>query len=142
MRFYAPDCIPRDLLEEDLNDIFDEATRPLRSLLGDSTLDDAIRMLRRFSLIDTGSDFISVHRLVQMAVREKMPPSARAEFVEHAVSRLRGRCPQNLGEKKALEEFEKVLSHAIEIIQYSLEYNINLLFLLHCSFALDTFFCS
>ena len=61
LAFYAPEQIPRDLVEPHFEN-------PLR-------LDEVIAGLRRYSLITMAEDLISVHRLVQHVTRDRLRKS-------------------------------------------------------------------
>jgi hypothetical protein len=45
---------------------------------------DAIATLRRYSLVDATPEFISVHRLVQLVVRDRLKPEEYRSFHEIA----------------------------------------------------------
>ncbi len=81
--FLGPDDIARDALNR-------EAARfppALSSAVGDPlALDDAIQALRRYSLIDAHDDVLSVHRLVQVAVRDRLAEAGRRRWAEVAVA--------------------------------------------------------
>ena len=78
--FYAPEAIPRELLAADFPDA--------------AALDAAVRTLRRYSLAETASGILSVHRLVQRAVRSRMPVGQQELFAGRAVEAVYGLFPR------------------------------------------------
>ena len=80
--FLAADAIPRSLLEEGAKHI----TEPLSSCLQNSQqLDDCISLLNRFSLIGAAENQISVHRLVQAVVQDRMSREDEKKWAESAL---------------------------------------------------------
>ena len=54
---------------------------PLKGISRDQlALHDAIAALRRYSLVDATEEFISVHRLVQLVVRDRLDPLVYRAF--------------------------------------------------------------
>ena len=79
--FLAPDAIPRSLLEEGAKHI----PEPLSSCLQNfQQLDDCISLLKRYSLIGATDNQISVHRLVQAVVQDRMSPEDQKKWAESA----------------------------------------------------------
>jgi nucleoside phosphorylase/Tfp pilus assembly protein PilF len=103
--FYAPDRIPRDLLAEDLPD--------------EPMLDAAIRMLRGCALVETDAGTVTVHRLVQRVVKERLSPEKQGEYAEHAVQKLSARFPGNPDDVKTWSECRKWLDHALQAIDHA-----------------------
>ncbi|MGE5755607.1 MAG: FxSxx-COOH system tetratricopeptide repeat protein, partial [Planctomycetaceae bacterium] len=105
--FYAPEAIPRDLLADDP--------------LDEAALNEAIRTLRRYSLLETQPGFVAVHRLVQRAVRDRLDPESRAEFAEHAVQKLRARFPDDPDDVRTWLECRKLLDHTLNATERASE---------------------
>jgi hypothetical protein len=79
--FLPPDRIPRRLLTGQANRL----PVSLAETVQDSfVLDAAITVLRSYSLIDTTEDVFSVHRLVQLVVRERLDSESYRLFSEAA----------------------------------------------------------
>ena len=97
--FYAPDRIPRELLAADSPD--------------GKALDDAIRELRHYSLIETAAGAVSVHRLVQRAVQMRMSTAEREVYAGHAVEVIAKLFPDKPDEVRTWPECDKLLSHAL-----------------------------
>src|SRR5262249_41046363 len=80
--FLAPDDIPRDALRAGAPG-FPPA---LAAAVGDPfSLDEAVKALRRYSLIDVHDGSLSVHRLVQAAARDRLGEAERRTWAEIAV---------------------------------------------------------
>ncbi|ACF11502.1 TPR repeat-containing protein [Chlorobaculum parvum NCIB 8327] len=73
----APDAIPRTLLERAL-EIYGEAVKKEESV-DEFMLDEAYEALRSYSLITLDEKFVTVHRLVQSVVRDRMSEDALAK---------------------------------------------------------------
>jgi len=113
--FLAPDDIPRALLTE--------GSRYLRGRLaaavGDPiVLDDTIRELRRFSLIEVSADALSIHRLVQAVARSRLPTEARERWARDAVSVLNGFFPH--WKEPAMEDDPRIWSRSVRLLTHAL----------------------
>ncbi len=84
--FFAPEKIPRDILSAG-EVVLPESLRPL--IADELAFNDAIRLLRRHSLIDASQDDVSIHRLVQIVVLDAMPKADRDSLLCSACSRQR-----------------------------------------------------
>ncbi len=85
--FLAADNIPRDRLSES----WQEGPFPLPPALAEAAqdpllLDEAVAALRRYSLIEAEGEMLSVHRLVQVVVRDRLSEEERALWAGRAVS--------------------------------------------------------
>jgi hypothetical protein len=69
--FMRPDRISKQEIEKH-HSVFSEPLKTTAS--NQKALHDAIATLRRYSLVDSTSEFISVHRLVQLVVRDRLDP--------------------------------------------------------------------
>jgi hypothetical protein len=79
--FMRPDRISKQEIENH-HSILPE---PLRTTASNKiALHDAIATLRRYSLVDATPEFISVHRLVQLVVRDRLGPVEYRSFNETA----------------------------------------------------------
>jgi tetratricopeptide (TPR) repeat protein len=88
--FLAPDNIPLEIIR-DGKDLLPE---PLASVAGDDlAYDEAILALRRHSLVERTGDAVSVHRLVQAVVRNRMEKSDRQMWAESAAGVVRKAFP-------------------------------------------------
>jgi tetratricopeptide (TPR) repeat protein len=87
--FLAPDAIPEEIIREGASEL---GLRLGQAAVDPMELDEAIRDLRRFSLVrrDAATQMLSIHRLVQAVVRDTMDEQEQrmwAERVVRAVSR-------------------------------------------------------
>jgi tetratricopeptide (TPR) repeat protein len=83
--FLAADDIPRDDLSEGLGDgPFPLPPALAAAVLDPLALDDAIAALRRYSLIEVEGESLSVHRLVQLVVRDRLSEEERATWAGRA----------------------------------------------------------
>jgi tetratricopeptide (TPR) repeat protein len=80
--FLAPDDIPRELLSEGVEHLPQPLAEAVADLL---TFDEALAALRRYSLVEVGSDALSVHRLVQAVARDRLSQKAQRPWAEAAV---------------------------------------------------------
>jgi Tfp pilus assembly protein PilF len=102
--FYAPDYIPRELLANE----FSEAV-----------LDEAIGTLRGYALLDTGAGTLSLHRLVQWAVRERMAAARQEEGAERAVRKVRERFPEDAHDVRYWPTCRQLLNHALVAAEHA-----------------------
>jgi hypothetical protein len=80
--FLAPDAIPRSLLEDEAKHL----PEPLFSCVQNSgALDGCIAILNRYSLISAADNLISVHRLVQAVVQDRMSLEDQKIWAESAL---------------------------------------------------------
>ncbi|HYC93256.1 MAG TPA: FxSxx-COOH system tetratricopeptide repeat protein [Thermoanaerobaculia bacterium] len=105
--FLAPENIPRELLGERLTD-------PLQ-------LNAAIAALRRYSLVTATPDSISVHRLVQFAVRDRLSPEQEREWVRAAMRLLAAVTPRAPEDSRTWSRFAVLLPHVRTLVDIALE---------------------
>ncbi len=81
--FLAPDDIPRDIIAAGAEHL----PEPLRATVGDAlAFDDAVAAIRRYSLLEAGSEnTLSLHRLVQAVLRDHLDEPSRQQWAEAAV---------------------------------------------------------
>jgi tetratricopeptide (TPR) repeat protein len=88
--FLAPEEIPRSLFTQQL----DPAPEELAALGDDPfALDEAIAGLRRFGLVKAGEQTVTVHRLLQQVVRDRLDATTAASRVELTVRLLAAAFP-------------------------------------------------
>jgi tetratricopeptide (TPR) repeat protein len=109
--FYAPEGIPRDLF----TDLF--RNEPL--------LEEAIETSRAYSLIETKNGAISVHRLVQWAVRTRIGSAAWCEVAGHAVRRAFELFPSDADDAGAWPVCRPILEHALCAAEHALGRNVD-----------------
>jgi tetratricopeptide (TPR) repeat protein len=109
--FLDSDTIPRQLFAQQLEPPVEE----LAVLAGDPfALDEAVAALRRYALVDASEDAVTVHRLVQQVIRDRLDPMARAARATGAVRLLYAAFPrEGYRDPGVWPSCEQLLSHAI-----------------------------
>ncbi len=108
--FLAPDDIPRALFTDHVQIL----PRRLRATVSDAiAYNQVITALGRFSLVDTRSDVLSIHRLVQAAVRQRPGTRSERSWAAVAVRLLRVAFPANSADASARPECARLLPHAL-----------------------------
>jgi serine/threonine protein kinase len=111
--FLAPDDIPRALFRVD----GDGAPETLRAPLRDEiAFDECIATLRRYSLIRREPDSLSIHRLVQLATRERLTERERAQWTGTALSLMEGAYPADAIAGDSSPESGRLLPHAMSVL--------------------------
>jgi tetratricopeptide (TPR) repeat protein len=128
--FLSPDAIPEELLSAS------EAEHNLQPIAHDSfLLDEAIGVLLRFSFVKRNNDgnntVLSIHPLIQAALKASMSYSEKHKWAEYAVIAVsrafpefsyenRNRCQQYLPHamicSQLIAEYELVLSEAVQLL--------------------------
>ena len=109
--FLAPDDIPLDLLAPHASEL---PTAAGRSLADPVVLDDALSELRGYALVEIKGSDMSLHRLVQTAIRERMEPDDVPAWVEGAVKVVNLAFPFDSDDVRTWPECERLLPHALE----------------------------
>ncbi|MFZ1220903.1 MAG: FxSxx-COOH system tetratricopeptide repeat protein [Chthoniobacterales bacterium] len=109
--FFAPDDIPRDV-------IIAGAARlpePLRTAVGNAlAFDDAVGAIRSYSLIETSGEVIlSLHRLVQAVIRDRLGEAGRKQWAEAAVKLVNDAFPGGSDDVRTWKECDRLLAHGI-----------------------------
>jgi hypothetical protein len=99
--FLAPEDIPRDAL-----------STALPAAAGDPlALDEAVKALRRYSLVDAHEDALAVHPLVQAAVRDGMTAEDRVAWARRAIALVADRFPSDADDPDRRAEARTWLPH-------------------------------
>ncbi len=107
--FLAPEEIPLPLLKERRETLPEE----LAALMADDlALNEAIGVLRRYSLLQRDEDMLAVHRLVQIVARDQLEIDGKVKYwLEISVNRLVEALKfENFG-KDTFDQFNKYRSH-------------------------------
>ncbi|MAG35012.1 MAG: ATP/GTP-binding protein [Dehalococcoidia bacterium] len=108
--FLAPDAIPRDLLSGGAEHL----PEPLATAVVDPlSLNAAVAALRRYSLLRAGEQGLSLHRLVQAVVRERLAAEAQETWATAAVQLVLGAFPSESDDPQTWSECERLLPHAL-----------------------------
>jgi tetratricopeptide (TPR) repeat protein len=108
--FLAPEEIPRELFAQPL-----EEPNELRELAADPfALDEAVAALRRYGLVKATEDALTMHRLLQQVVRDRLDPDTVASRAGLAVRLLEAAFPgEGYREPRLWPAAARLLSHAL-----------------------------
>jgi tetratricopeptide (TPR) repeat protein len=108
--FLAPDEIYMDVLRVGAGHL----PRSLATTVADRlAMNRAIKTLRRYSLIDASSESLSVHRLVQAVVRDRLGEVERKRWVEVVVHLLSAAFPFYSEDVRTWQQCSRLLPHAL-----------------------------
>lgn len=108
LAFLAPDRIPLTLIRAGA----EEYPEPLAASASDELkLREAMRILRRHSLIQVQSDSLSVHRLVQAITRHSLSRAEQCVYSEAAMNTVEAALPLNPTDPKDWPIYSELLSH-------------------------------
>jgi tetratricopeptide (TPR) repeat protein len=111
--YLAPDNIPRDLLQSTTKTAIE--------------FNKAVESLRRYSLIETGDGMISIHRLVQKVVRDRLVVQEKhKEWVEKAVILLEAAFPIQANSYTNWPACSRLLSHALAVAEQAYGFEVAL----------------
>jgi hypothetical protein len=114
--FFAPEGIPLDAIREEARGL----PSPLDSVAADAVqLDSAIAGLLRFSLIGRQGEDLSVHRLVQAVVRERLEDAERQAWAAAAVGLLNPRFPFDGDDVRTWPVCARLLTHALQAAHWA-----------------------
>ena len=110
----APDSIPRTLVDQSLEAYI--SNKEQCSPIDEFVIDDAIEELNKYSLVKTEIETMTVHRLVQAVVRDRMGADSVLQCQEAILKVLSERFPDK-GHKNpsCWPECEKLLLHAEKV---------------------------
>jgi len=116
--FLAPDDIPIAALRE--------GKHKLPELLAETVadelrFDDAVAVLRRYSLIERSEDGLFVHRLVQMVARDRLRDDERRVSAEAAVRVVNDAFPFESDDVRTWTDCERLVSHAVAATEFGQE---------------------
>jgi nucleoside phosphorylase/tetratricopeptide (TPR) repeat protein len=104
--FFAPERIPRELLSDET--------------LNEAMLDQTIRTLRKYSLVETDVGAVTVHRLVQLAVRCHLQDEDQAKHVELAVRKIHSRFPSEPADLENWPLCQLLLEHSLRAVEFAM----------------------
>jgi hypothetical protein len=114
--FLAPEDIPLDLFPEGAT-LF---PKPLARIAADPVaLRDAVAAARRLSLLEVEDEALSLHRLVQAAVRDSCNKSKRKLWVTAAVRCLTAAYSFDEGRIETWPRFRRLLPHALAVAEHA-----------------------
>jgi tetratricopeptide (TPR) repeat protein len=107
--FLSPDAIARWMLEEGAKQL----PEPLAACIKDTgEFDESIAVLKRYSLINVADGLISVHRLVQAVVQDRMSLQEQRTWAESALKLLNEAFSFSQLDQKTREKCSKLSAHA------------------------------
>ncbi len=113
--FLAPDDIPLEVIRGGK----DKRSEPLASVVEDDlAFDNAISALRRHSLVKRTGNTLSVHRLVQVVVRDRMSEGNKQVWVESAVGMVRKAFPSNSDDVRTWPVCVRLFAHATIVVAH------------------------
>ena len=108
--FLAPDDIPTSLISEGA----ERLPEPLAVAVGDPlALDTALAALRRYSLADVAGESLSVHRLVQAVVRDRLADGDKKAWAASAVVLVNAAFPYQREDPTTWAPSARLLPHAL-----------------------------
>ncbi|MCL5037510.1 MAG: toll/interleukin-1 receptor domain-containing protein [Chloroflexi bacterium] len=114
--YLSPDDIPMNILKEG----HEHMPKTLAKIMTNAkAFEYTIGILRRYSLIDVGSDNITINRLVQSIMRDKHSSKERLVWAEAAFRIMNDAFPDNCEEKKSRAECSRLLPHALTAARYA-----------------------
>jgi tetratricopeptide (TPR) repeat protein len=107
--FLAPDAIPRAMLEDGARHL----TAALASCVQDtSEFDECIAVLKKYSLINVADSLISIHRLVQAVVQDRLSLEEQKLWVESALKMVNDAFSFHQFDQETWERSSKLSAHA------------------------------
>ncbi|MDD4651952.1 MAG: FxSxx-COOH system tetratricopeptide repeat protein, partial [Methanothrix sp.] len=114
--FLAPDAIPRWLLEEGAAGL----PGPLSACVNDKgEFDECIAVLKKYSLIDVADNLISVHRLVQAVVQDRLRPKEKRMWAEAALKLVNDAFSFNQLDEDGWDRCLKLNPHAFQSTEHA-----------------------
>ncbi|HVS44933.1 MAG TPA: FxSxx-COOH system tetratricopeptide repeat protein, partial [Candidatus Dormibacteraeota bacterium] len=113
--FLAPEAIPDDLFQPGDRGLLPPALRDA----DDRDVEEAIGVLRRYSLIQRTDGTIGLHRLVQEVIRDALATEVVDERVDAAVLLLRATFPESSGDVRTWERCAQLLPHALAVTAHA-----------------------
>ena len=114
--FLAPDAIPRWMLELGAKHL----PKPLASCVQNTgEFDECIAVLKRYSLINVAESLISVHRLVQAVVQDRLSIEKQRMWAESALKLVNEAFSFDILDQETWEKCSKLSSHAFHASEHA-----------------------
>jgi tetratricopeptide (TPR) repeat protein len=120
--FLAADDIPRPLPAEHAARLPERLAATVADPLAYQQM---VAALRRYSLVKTGTDVLSVHRLVQAVVRERLDPNQRRQWATAALRLVRAAFPTEPADPAAWPAAARLLPHALAVTDHAMTLGID-----------------
>ena len=121
--FLSPDAIPEEIISDGASDL----GTALRPVAADAfRLNAAIEVVRRYSLLQRNREtkMLSMHRLVQAVLIERMTQRTQRQWVQRAVCAINRVFPRNVDEVGTWPQCQRYLSQAQVCATLIAHYNI------------------
>lgn len=117
--FFAADSIPLRIIGEEAHrDHLTELPESLQNVIGNAVaLDEAVMLLRKYSLVTVRDDELSVHRLVQAVVRDQLPETDAKIWIKLVGGLLSCAFPRYAANFDTWRQSDKLLSHVLKIFE-------------------------
>ncbi|MDD3623028.1 MAG: FxSxx-COOH system tetratricopeptide repeat protein, partial [Methanofollis sp.] len=119
--FFAPDNIPLDMIIQGSEYLPPDLSQ---ACLDESLLYESIGVIRRYSLIEKQGDTLSIHRLVQEVIRNRMNEDASWQWCEAAVQIVNAAFPAGSEDPQTWPECSLLLPHVLSVTEYAEEMSI------------------
>jgi len=120
--YLAPDPIPSEMFEEGAS-IVEEAVGMLFEETGmppgDSSIKNAIAELASFSMATREGSSFTVHRMVQDALRSRIPEERRREWIERSLQLVDDFSPTPPDDVRTWPVWDRLRSHAALVVKYA-----------------------
>ncbi len=114
--FLAPDAIPRAMLEDGAK----QMPEPLASCVKNAVeLDECLALLNKYSLINVADNLISVHRLVQAVVQDRMSMEEQKPWAESALKIVNDAFSFSQLDQETWEKCSTLSSHAFHASEHT-----------------------
>jgi tetratricopeptide (TPR) repeat protein len=120
--FFAPDNIPLKMLTAGAEELPESLTA---TVTDDLLLDEALMVVRKYSLVEVDNETITIHRLVQAVIRHAMKEESFKQWTGVAVHIVNASFPEDSNDVRTwpicaplLPHASAALSHA-EVIQFA-----------------------
>lgn len=114
--FLAPDDIPRWLLSQDSKNLPEALASATNDVL---EVDEGIKTLRHYSLINSTKDGFSIHRLVQFVTRDRLSEDAQNEWAKGAVGLIDSAFKYEPDNMKSWSKCSLLLSHSLAAAEHA-----------------------
>jgi tetratricopeptide (TPR) repeat protein len=114
--FLAPDDIPRELLSEGAQHLPPSLAVVVMNPV---MVDDAVAVLRRYSLIEVIGDALYIHQLVQAVARDRLQKDDQKKLADAAVRFVNQAFPFNSDDVQTWPVCSRLLFHALAATEHS-----------------------
>lgn len=121
LAFLYPTDIPLELIKKSVSFLSNEYKK---LLLDPLELDEAIRILYKYSLISITNDTISIHRLVQSVIKGNLSEEDRKKWIDISFKTLNKEFVFDREISSEIYQVSKIFPHSQQVLNHLKEYNI------------------